>query len=132
MAFSANQVHDELFPIFILVLIVICLAVVRVLNNLAPRISVSSLVLSSHVGCVLQQLNSRYGESHRHHVGSSLGSPVLFSVHSTTITNTLINQAGSYYAITNFYLIWDRSQLYPITQMISLLVHSPWLQLSLV
>ena len=48
----------------------------------------------------------------------------------TIITNTLINQASSYYIITNFHLICDRSQLYHMTQMISLLLHSisatPW------
>ena len=47
-----------------------------------------------------------------------------FSVHSTIIsTNALISQAGTYYVIANYYLIWNRSQLYLVTQMISLLLH---------
>ena len=82
--------------------------------------------LSSHISCcVPQQLSSRKnGEFRVHCVESSLGSLILSSAHSTIIiTNMLINQTGSYYAITNFYLIWNRSQLYPITLMISLLLH---------
>ena len=52
-------------------------------------------------------------------------------VHSTIIiTNILFKQAGSYYIITNFYPLWHKSQLYPITQMITLLLEStsvlPW------
>ena len=48
-----------------------------------------------------------------------------FSVHSTTIAaNVLISQAGSYYVLTDHYLIWDSSQLYPVTQMTSILLHS--------
>ena len=48
-------------------------------------------------------------------MSSLLGSLVLSSVHSMIIiTNALINQAGNYYVITSFYLIWDRSQLYPL------------------
>ena len=63
----------------------------------------------------------------RHCVESLLGSFLLFSAHSTMIiTNVLINQAGNYYVIINFYLIWDRSQLYPVVWMI------PFLHLTLV
>ena len=83
--------------------------------------------LSGHVSRVPQQLNSKKnGEFRGHSVESSLGSLVLSSVHLTIIfTNALINQAGSYYIISSFYLIWDRSQLYPVNfGMISLLLHS--------
>ena len=88
-------------------------------NSLTPlRIYVSLLRLvryhfSGHVICISQELNSRQnGEFHGHCVESLLGSLVLSSVHSTIIiiTNALINQARIYYVITNFYLIWDRSQ----------------------
>ena len=82
--------------------------------------------VSSYVGCVPLQLNYRQNvEICGHHIESSLGLPVHFSVHSTTIiTNVLINQAGSYYAIIKLYLIWDKSLLYPITRMISLLLYT--------
>ena len=54
------------------------------------------------LGCVPQELNS--GEFHGHHIESLLGSPVPFSVHiAIIITNLLINQAISYYVITNFH-----------------------------
>ena len=54
------------------------------------------------LGCVPQEFNS--GEFHEHHIESLFGSPVPFSVHVTIIiTNMLINQAISYYVITNFH-----------------------------
>ena len=101
-------------------------------NSLASRTSVSSLqfveyiVFPTILSFVPQQLNSRQNDKFcGYRVESLFGSLVLSSVHSTIIiNNTLINQAGSYYVITNFYLIWDRRQLYPITRMISLSLHS--------
>ena len=97
-------------------------------NSLALRpidihviITSACQVLSIHVGCVLQ-LQAEW----QIHIESLLDLPVHataivmpFSVHST-ITNMLINQAESH---SNYYLIWDRSQLYPVTQIISLLLH---------
>ena len=48
-----------------------------------------------------------------------------FVVHLIIIvTNVLINQAESYYIITDYNLIWDRSHLHPVTRMITLLLHS--------
>ena len=75
--------------------------------------------LSSHgtdVSHVPQQLNSRQiGEFCGHHVKSLLGSLMLSSVHSTIITtSTLINQAGSYYVITNCYLIGIEASYIPL------------------
>ena len=136
MPFPANQVISD-FHEFILLLKAIFLAAVCVIASHQDWTSVSSLWLvryhlSSYISCVPQQLNSRKnGKICGHRVESSLGSLVRSSDHSTIIiTNMLINQVGSYYVITNFYLIWGRSQLYPVTQMISLLLHltlvPPW------
>ena len=145
MPFPANQVVNY-FCMFISLLMAICLAAVRIMAShqaighaITSACQVPSQILhmigawsiylwchlSGHVSQVPQQLNSRQdGEFLGHHVESLLGSLVLSSVHSMIIiTNTLklINQTESYYVITNFYL---RSQLYPITLMISLLLHS--------
>ena len=119
----ASKPSDELFSC-------VCFATYSYLsgchlhNSLTSRTSMSSLrhlfglsFLPATLNFIPQQLNSRQnGKFHGHHVESLLGLLMLFSVHSTIIiTNTLINQARSYYVITNFYLIWDRRQLYPIT-----------------
>ena len=124
-----SKPSDELFPcIYLLTYSSLPDCCPR--NILASRTSMPSLWfvryrLSCHVNFIPQQLNFRQnGEFRVHCVESSLGPLVLSSVHSTIIiTNVLINQAESYYVITNFYLIWDRRQLYPITWMISLLLH---------
>ena len=107
-AIPTNQVMNY-FHVFISLLIVICLAVVHIIT--LHQTSVSSLWLvrcrlSGHVSSVAQQLNFRQNSKFcGHHVEFSLGLLVLSSVHSTIIiTNTLINQAGSY-VNTNFYLI---------------------------
>ena len=128
MPFPANQVMNY-FHVFILMLMAICLAYPR--NGLKLWTSVSSLQLvscfvSGHVSFVPQQFNSRQnGKFCGHRVKSLFGSLMLSSVHSTIIIiNAFINQAGSYYIITNFYLIRDRSQLYSVTRMMSLLLHS--------
>ena len=113
MPFPANQVID----VFMLLLIAICLAVIHVIashqEHLRHHFGLSGTVFpATYVCCVPQQLNSRQnGEFCGHRVESSLGSLMLSSVDSTIITNMVINQTGSYYIITNFYLIWDRSPL---------------------
>ena len=40
--------------------------------------------------------------------------------HNCAFLNAFNNQAGSYYVIADYYLVWDRSQLYPITGMLLL------------
>ena len=112
----------------------ICLAVVHMIAShqelwSAPSFWFIRYHLSGHVSCVPQQLNSKLsGESCEQCVESLLGSPML-SLQQLSPMH-LFNQTGSYYIITNFCLIWDRSQLYPVSQMISLLLHStlapPW------
>ena len=126
MPFTANQVKSY-FHAFLSLLKAICLATIRIIASYVLRLnlrlnkhviaSVCQLPSSSHVSCVPQQLSSRKnGKFSGHRVESLLGLLVLSSVHSTIlITNVLINQTGSYYIITNFYLIWDRSQLYLVT-----------------
>ena len=105
------------FHVFISLFITIYLAAVRVMASHQAIHVITQLDgfhLSGHISCVKQQLiNSRQnGKFRRHHVKSMLGSPMLSPVHSTIIiTNPLFIQAESYYVITNFYLIWDRSQL---------------------
>ena len=123
MLFLLNQVMNY-FHVFMSLLIV---PGYRLCNSLIPQTSTSLLQLvgshySSHISYVPQQLNSRQnGKFRGHHAESLLSSLVLSSIHSTvTVTNTLINHAGNYYIITNFYLKWDRSQVYPITWMILL------------
>ena len=106
MPFPENQVMSY-FHAFILLLIAICLAVVYVIilhqEYLYSVITPACQVLSSHIGCVPQQLNSRQNVKFcRYCIKYSLGSPMLFSVHLTIIiANMVINQAGSYYIITN-------------------------------
>ena len=129
LALPANQVMNY-FHVFISLLIVIYLVVIRIIalhqEHPCHLFGLWNIVFPATLNFVPHQLNSRQNSKfHGHHVESSLSLLMLSSVHSTIIiTNTLINQAGSYYVITNFYLIWDRRQLYPITQMISLLLHS--------
>ena len=49
------------------------------------------------------------------YIESLLGSPILFSVHSSVIiTNTLINQAGGYYIIANFALYGIEARYIPL------------------
>ena len=100
-------------------------------NSLTLRTPTSSLQLVkyhlyNHVSSVSMQLSSRQnGKFRRYRVESSISSLVLSSVQLTIIiTNTLINQAGSYYIITDPYLIQDRSQLYAVTRIISFYLHS--------
>ena len=130
MLFPANQVMSY-FHVFISLLIAIWQAVILVPIYNIHVIALVCQLPSSQMGCVLQQLNSRQnGKFCGHHVESLLGSLMLFSVQSAIIITNLINQAGSYYVITNFQLIWDESQLCSVTQMISLLLHLilalPW------
>ena len=79
--FQANQV----FHVFNLLLIGIYVAVVHVLNSVAPRLVSTSLrwlvryILSSHISCVPQcRVN---GEFCGHCVECLLGPPVPFSIH---------------------------------------------------
>ena len=126
MLFLANQVM-KYFHVFILLLIAICLAAVCTIasHHGTPASSIRPVRyhLYGHVNCVPQQLSSRQnGEFRGYRVESSLSSLVLSLVYSTIITNALINQVGSYYICNyQFYLIWDRSHLYPVTYMILLL-----------
>ena len=111
-SFPSNQV----FHAFNSLLIGIYVAVVHVLNSLAPGlVPTSSLwlvtyVASSHIGYVPQcRVNGEFI------LNLLLSSPMPFSIHRTIIiTNTLIKQTGSYYVITDFDRIWDISQLYPV------------------
>ena len=111
-AFPTNQVMNY-FHVFISLLIVICLAVVHIITlhqTSALSLWLVRCRLSGHVSSVAQQLNFRQNSEFCGHQlihgEFSLGSLVLSSVHLTIIvTNTLINQAGSYYVNTNFYLI---------------------------
>ena len=97
-------------------LIAIYVAVVHVLNSLAPGLVPTSLlwpvtyVLSSHICYVPQfRVNGEFV------LNLLLGSPVPFSIHRTIIiTNVLIKQTGSYCVITNFDRKWDISHLYPV------------------
>ena len=126
MPLPANQLMNY-FHVFISLLIAICLAVVCVIpsHQEHPRhcSGLLSIILPAILSFVPQQLNSRQnGKFCGHHVKSLLGSLMLSSVHSTIIiTNALINQAGSCYIITNFYI--GRRQLYRIIWMISMLLH---------
>ena len=126
---SPSKPTNELFPCIYFAtysyLLGCCLC-----NTLTSRTSMarhcsglSSIILPAILGFVPQQLNSRQnGKFCGHHVKSLLGSLMLSSVHSTIIiTNALINQAGSCYIITNFYI--GRRQLYRIIWMISMLLH---------
>ena len=108
MPFPANQVMN-------------CFHVLH--NSLAPRTCICIIASACQVLSVWPRKLcptviklKQNGEFHGHWVDSLLGSLVLSSVHpKIIITNVLINQAGSYYVITNFYLIWDRSHLYLVT-----------------
>ena len=76
--------------------------------------------LSNHVSCIPQQLSSRQnGELRGYHVEYLLCLLVLSSSVNLLPTRLLTRQE-----VTNFSLVWDRIQLYPITWIISLLLHS--------
>ena len=111
-------------------------------NSLTPRISISSLWLALGIvfPCRLCPTGIKLQEEWQI-LWTSCRAFTWFTIAIITnalaiaiITNALINQAGSYYIITNSYYIWDKSQLYPITHMISLLLYltSAWTQSSVI
>ena len=96
----------------------------------AYRFGILPSTLLSPTAIVLQHPEAEWQIPHSSHkifthaAGSSLNN--ISNYHE----RVLINLAGSSYVTTTYYLIWDRSQLYPITWMILLLLHLtlalPW------
>ena len=116
MPFPANQVV-KYFHVFTSLFITICLTAVHPHNSLTPSYP------HHHLACWAPSFQPRklcqtaiklYIEwqilwtSYRIYAGLSILSPVHSSI---IITNPHFIQTESYYIITNFYLIWDRSQL---------------------
>ena len=100
-------------------------------NSLAPRTFTSLLqlvryCLSGHVRFVPQQINSRQYGVFRGHCGNFSWSTCAFlsSFNNNNNINMFINHPGRKLLCNyQFFLIWHRTQLYPVTRMISLLLH---------